>query len=187
MESGRQGSHDSRWGASVTHFKEGPLGHDLGVPHFGQKLQLPILQRWKLRPREETYLPRLEVWELVQCQIWLSSSSPWLPAPPQAPPCPKAVAVGAVLKTEDLLSSSQQLGLWSQTAWVQILSLPLHSCMTLGKSPGSLCPNLLTCKTGVMIAPLNYMMSLIILPTIGFLPCSFSENTYHLLARHLLH
>ena len=33
-----------------------------------KELQLPILQKWKLRPRQEKCLPKLHIWELVQCQ-----------------------------------------------------------------------------------------------------------------------
>lgn len=89
-----------------------------GRPHSRQELQLPILQSWKLRPWEEKCLPRLEVRELVQGQGQFSSSSPWLPAPPQVFSCPGAMCGGwCLLKTEDPLSSfSQESGLWSQRA-----------------------------------------------------------------------
>lgn len=70
------------------HLEKQSHSHDLRCPHSRQELQLPILQRRKLRPGEEACLPRLEVGSWFNAKAsQLSSSSPWLPGPF----CPEAV------------------------------------------------------------------------------------------------
>ena len=76
---------------------------------------------------------------------------PTLAAIPSSSPFLSQAMGVPVLKTEDLASSSsQEPGLWSHRAWVQILSLTLNSCVTLGMSHSLSVPHFLICKMGIM-------------------------------------